>query len=122
MLFSILSLCALVLTITPTLATSHQARHGPHSKLGAWRPGDKAGKYLPCTKETMRVRQDFDNMKPIARKAYTDAVLCLMKQPSQLDQVTYPAATNRFLDYAVIHVNHTKVVHLDGYFLTVSTL
>lgn len=57
-------------------------------------------------------------MAPEARKAYTGAVQCLMDQPSQLNQTLYPAAINRFFDYAVIHVNHTKVVHLDGYFLT----
>lgn len=46
------------------------------------------------------------------RKAYTDAVLCLMDQPSQLDPVLYPAAINRFLDYAVVHVNRTSQVHI----------
>jgi tyrosinase len=53
------------------------------------------------------------------RKAYTDAVLCLMDQPSGLDQTLYPAATNRFFDYAVIHVNRTSQVHIDGYALVV---
>lgn len=52
------------------------------------------------------------------RKAYTDAVLCLMDQPSQLDPTLYPAAINRFLDYAVVHVNRTSQVHIDGFFLT----
>ena len=66
----------------------------------------------------MRIRQDFGSMAPEARKAYTDAVLCLMDQPSQLDPATYPAAKNRYLDYAVTHVNRTKEVHLNGFFLT----
>ena len=57
-------------------------------------------------------------MPPQDRKAYTDAVKCLMTKPSQLDQTLYPAATNRFMDYAVVHVNRTREVHLDGFFLT----
>ncbi|RMZ78954.1 hypothetical protein DV737_g3722, partial [Chaetothyriales sp. CBS 132003] len=57
-------------------------------------------------------------MQPEERKAYTDAVKCLMTKPSQLDQTLYPAATNRFLDYAVVHVNRTRQVHLSGFFLT----
>jgi hypothetical protein len=55
------------------------------------------------------------------RKAYTDAVLCLMDQPSQLDPVLYPAAINRYLDYAVIHVNRTSQVHI-GEFSTILSL
>ncbi len=72
----------------------------------------------PCTAETIKTRVDFNNMAPIDRKAYTDAVKCLMAQPSQLDQSLYPAATNRYMDYAVIHVNRTQHVHLDAFFLT----
>jgi tyrosinase len=66
----------------------------------------------------MRVRVDFDDMPPEERQAYTDAVLCLMDQPSQLNPALYPAAVNRYMDYAVTHVNRTKNVHLDAYFLT----
>lgn len=57
-------------------------------------------------------------MQPAERKAYTDAINCLRDQPSQLNPTQYPAAINRFFDYAVIHVNKTRVVHLDGFFLT----
>lgn len=77
-----------------------------------------AGPWLPCTKEKMQVRQDFDKMAPQARKAYTDAVKCLMKQPSQLDPAQYPGAVNRFFDYSAIHINRTKAVHLNGFFFT----
>ncbi|KAK5275218.1 hypothetical protein LTR40_013416, partial [Exophiala xenobiotica] len=72
----------------------------------------------PCTSENIKTRVDFNNMAPADRKAYTDAVKCLMGQPSQLDQTLYPAATNRYMDYAVIHVNRTQYVHLDAFFLT----
>jgi tyrosinase len=57
-------------------------------------------------------------MAPEDRKSYTDAVKCLMDQPSQLDPAVYPAAVNRYMDYAVTHVNRTQYVHLDAFFLT----
>jgi tyrosinase len=71
-----------------------------------------------CTPDKMKIRMNFDNMAPSQRKAYTDAVKCLMAQPSQLDHTLYPAAINRYMDYAVIHVNRTQYVHLDAFFLT----
>jgi len=56
-------------------------------------------------------------MAPAERKAYTDAVNCLRSKPSQLDQTLYPGAINRFFDYAMVHVNETRNVHLNGFFL-----
>ena len=56
-------------------------------------------------------------MAPADRKAYTDAVKCLMSQPSQLNQSLYSGAINRFFDYATIHINRTQTVHLDAFFL-----
>lgn len=66
----------------------------------------------------MKVRQDFDALAPADRKAFTDAINCLRNQPSQLDPNVYPAAVNRYMDYAVVHVNRTSQVHLDAFFLT----
>ena len=71
-----------------------------------------------CSPEKVKVRVNFNNMPPWQRKEYTDAVKCLMGKPSQLDPVQYPAATSRYMDYAVIHVNRTQFVHLDAFFLT----
>ncbi|KKY25721.1 putative fad binding domain-containing protein [Phaeomoniella chlamydospora] len=51
------------------------------------------------------------------RKAYTDAINCLASMPSNLDPSVYPGATNRYLDYAAIHIERTLNVHLDGFFL-----
>lgn len=83
------------------------------------KPGDSwvdencPDKYVQqCTPETIQTRKSFDSMPNWERKAYTDAVLCLMDQPSQLDPTLYPAAINRFFDYAVIHVNRTSQVHI----------
>jgi tyrosinase len=71
-----------------------------------------------CTADKIKTRVDFNKMPPDGRKAYTDAVKCLMGKPSNLDPAVYPAATNRYMDYAVIHVNRTQYVHLDAFFLT----
>lgn len=79
----------------------------------SWVDDNCPGKYQePCTSENIRTRQAWDTMPTWERKAYTDAVLCLMDQPSQLDPTLYPAAINRFLDYAVVHVNRTSQVHI----------
>lgn len=52
------------------------------------------------------------------RIAYTDAVNCIMNQPSQLDATLYPGATNKFEDYAAIHIARSLNVHVSGFFLT----
>ncbi|KAK5937207.1 hypothetical protein PMZ80_010507 [Knufia obscura] len=82
-----------------------------------WLEKHQPGKYQPCNEKNIRVRKDFDSMPPEERKAYTDAINCLRSQPSQLDPKEYPGAINRFFDYATVHVNKTRVVHLDGFFL-----
>jgi len=133
MVKSILSLAALALSVLPSLTLAAPAQNGPKGSHGPkghggshfpvvdkWLENKCPGKYnqAPCNEKTIRVRQDFDKMAPLDRKAYTDAINCLRTKPSQLDQTLYPAATDRFMDYAVVHVNQTKVVHLDGFFLT----
>lgn len=71
-----------------------------------------------CSDGNIRTRVDFNSMTQNERKGYVDAVQCLLRTPSQLDPTTYPAATSRYMDYAVIHVNKTQYVHLDAFFLT----
>lgn len=83
-----------------------------------WLSKNYNGKYPACTDANIKIRQDFDSMAPADRKAYTDAINCMRLQPSQLDQTLYPAAIDRFHDYAVVHVNRTRTVHLDGFFLS----
>lgn len=51
------------------------------------------------------------------RKAYTDAVTCLMNKPSRLNNTQYPGAVNRYADFIATHINYTFVMHLDGIFL-----
>ncbi len=80
---------------------------------GGWQPWQQE-----CTSENVQVRHDFNKLPTWDRKAFTDAINCIRSQPSNLDQAMYPAAINRYFDWAVTHVNKTSVVHLDGYFLT----
>jgi tyrosinase len=50
--------------------------------------------------------------------AYSTAINCLASKPSQLDQTNYPGAINRYMDFAVIHINRTLEMHIDGFFNT----
>ncbi|KAJ9617286.1 hypothetical protein H2200_001007 [Cladophialophora chaetospira] len=122
MVNSILSLAALALATAPSLVaaapTPEPWQVSDFPVVDAWLQGKCPGKYQPCTQETVKIRKDFDSMAPEERKAYTDAVKCIASKPSQLDQTLYPAATNRYMDYAVTHVNRTSQVHLSGFFLT----
>ena len=92
---------------TPPSSSESSSAHTP---FPGWRH--------QCTEHNIQIRRDFQKMAPWERKAYTDAVKCLMDQPSNLDQAQYPGAINRFFDYAAIHINRTSEVHLDGFFLT----
>lgn len=93
--------------------------HTPHFfRNASWANSTFPGSHVPCTNATMKVRVDFDSMAPQERKAYTDAIRCLMTKPSQLNQTLYPAAINRYFDYAVIHTNLTQQIHISGFFLT----
>lgn len=113
-----LSLAALALSALPALIETAPA---PAPIPAPWSPpfgNGFPGKYQPCTEERVKIRKDFDSMAPEERMAFTDAINCMMTKPSQLDQTVYPAATNRYMDYAVTHVNLTQQVHLSGFFLT----
>lgn len=70
-----------------------------------------------CGEHNIHVRKDFDTMEPYERKAYTDAINCMRDQPSQLDQNEFPGAINKYFDYATIHIQRTRRVHLNGFFL-----
>ena len=126
MLSSLLSIGILAIAST-TLAAPYEKR-SPLDDLSVassvedvpkWFEKHCPGKYpVPCTAATQRVRKDFDAMPQWERKAYTDAIKCMRSLPSRLDQATYPGATNRYLDYAALHIERTRNVHLNGFFLT----
>ena len=110
-LLSLVSASALLSGVVAAPAPSRNARTTNANPWSDWA-------YQECTADNIRTRVDFNNMPASERKEYTDAIKCLMAQPSQLDPATYPAAKNRYLDYAVIHVGKTQYVHLDAFFLT----
>lgn len=126
MVKSILSLAVAALSLVPSLVvaapTDAERRHHAASYfpvVDQWIKDQCPGKWnYTCNDHNMKIRKDFSTMAPAERKAYTDAIKCLRSKPSQLDQTIYPAATDRYMDYAVTHVNRTKVVHLDAFFLT----
>lgn len=123
MVKSVFTIATLALSaISSVLAAPAPAPWAPTTHfpvVDQWMKDKFPGKHHhTCDDSNVKVRKDFQSMPPQDRKAYTDAVKCLMTKPSQLDQTLYPAATNRFMDYAVVHVNRTREVHLDGFFLT----
>lgn len=71
-----------------------------------------------CSADQVSTRVSFASMPPEERKAYTDAINCIHSQPSNLDKAQFPAAVNKYQDYAVVHVQRTGQVHLSGFFLT----
>ncbi|EHY56432.1 hypothetical protein HRR83_002487 [Exophiala dermatitidis] len=116
MLSSLVSVLAATALLSSSLVSA-APQNLRHARSAEANPGSGWG-YQTCNSETIRTRVDFNSMAPAERKAYTDAVKCLMGKPSQLDPAQYPAAINRYMDYAVIHVNRTQYVHLDAFFLT----
>ena len=118
---TLLSLTLLALSATLSVVSAAPKPWGPtphFPNIDNWNNHRFPGKYEACTDDNVKIRKDFDSMAPEERKAYTDAIKCIMDQPSQLDQTLYPAAINRYFDYAVVHTNLTEIVHLSAYFLT----
>lgn len=106
MVRSLLSFAAVVALL------GQQVIGAPAEKRQGW------GNWCTPEQQQKNVRVSFASLTPAQRKAYTDAVNCVHSQPSQLNNAQYPAAVNKYQDYAVIHVERTSQVHLSGYFLT----
>ncbi|KAK3904935.1 hypothetical protein C8A05DRAFT_13240 [Staphylotrichum tortipilum] len=69
-----------------------------------------------CTYETAVKRREWSNLTVKERKAYTDAVLCLMSKPA-LTTSQAPGAKSRFDDYVVVHIQQTPRNHGSTFFL-----
>lgn len=113
--FALVTLSALSSTV---LARSHRPTAGNWTGWHGLDEHPYQGQWLPCNQLTIEVRQDFEKMAPKDRKAYTDAVKCLMDLPSEFNDTMYPGAISRFFDYSAVHINQTKAIHLNGFFLT----
>ncbi|GAB1316986.1 Tyrosinase copper-binding domain-containing protein [Madurella fahalii] len=69
-----------------------------------------------CTLETAVRRKEWGDLSEQERKAYTDAVLCLMSKPA-LTSAQAPGAKSRFDDYVVVHIQQTPRNHGTTFFL-----
>lgn len=70
-----------------------------------------------CTTTSAVVRKEYGSLTTHERLKFISAIKCVMAKPSLLNSVV-PAATNRFDDYAAVHVNMSTSIHLDGIFLS----
>ena len=102
----------LVFVAIASLLSAAAAAPGVASPHGAKTDGEC------CTPETMQVRKAWATLDTPTKLSYTRAVNCIMNQPSQLDPTVYPGATNKFQDYAAIHIARSLNIHVSGFFLT----
>ncbi|KAI2776679.1 Di-copper centre-containing protein [Daldinia loculata] len=68
-----------------------------------------------CTKENVRRRKEWRNIPGEERKAYVEAVECLMELPNVYENVTGPKSM--FDSFGVLHYKMTPYVHNSAYFL-----
>ena len=70
-----------------------------------------------CTSKTAIPRKEYGSLTKQEKLSFISAVKCVMKKPSLLHSAV-PATTNRYDDYAAVHVNMTTSIHIDGIFLS----
>ncbi|PPJ50635.1 hypothetical protein CBER1_05750 [Cercospora berteroae] len=71
----------------------------------------------PCTFENAKVRREWDTLTAEEKRAYIDAVLCLMSKPSISGDLV-PGARSRYDDFLGTHINQTLSIHGTGNFLS----
>jgi tyrosinase len=62
-----------------------------------------------CT--TPSIRREWGDISREARLQWIDAVKCLTKSPSKLNQEEYPGAKTRYDDFVAVHINQTLHIH-----------
>lgn len=67
--------------------------------------------------ETASVRREWDSLTRDEKRAYIDAVLCLMHKPPISGDLV-PGARSRFDDFFGTHINQTLSIHGTGNFLS----
>ncbi|KAF8851192.1 tyrosinase [Acephala macrosclerotiorum] len=77
--------------------------------------GQKQGS---CSLSNVVVRREWSTLLPSERKAYTDAVLCLMAKPALTNQTIVPGAKSRYDDFVWTHINQTLIIHGTTSFLS----
>ncbi|TAQ89355.1 hypothetical protein B7494_g2355 [Chlorociboria aeruginascens] len=71
-----------------------------------------------CSWSNVAIRREWTALSTTERKAYTDAVLCLMSKPAQSDPVLMPGAKTRYDDFVGLHINSTIFIHATANFLS----
>ncbi|ORY64440.1 uncharacterized protein BCR38DRAFT_343695 [Pseudomassariella vexata] len=69
-----------------------------------------------CTQENAIVRKEWSSLTLAERKAYIDAVLCMLSLPAITPDL--PASDSLFADFAAVHINYTTTMHFDGLFFS----
>lgn len=68
-----------------------------------------------CTAANAVVRKEYGDLKTHEKLQYVRAVKCVLAKPSLLHSFI-PASTNKFDDYAAVHINMTTHIHISGIF------
>ncbi|RDW80146.1 hypothetical protein BP6252_04784 [Coleophoma cylindrospora] len=88
------------------------------ASIGAWNLANfQRSVNSTCTLKNAVVRREWDTFSGPERKAYTDAVLCLMAAPSITDPAIAPGAKTRYDDFVAVHMNQTLTIHGTANFL-----
>ncbi|EER25235.1 hypothetical protein CPC735_018390 [Coccidioides posadasii C735 delta SOWgp] len=70
-----------------------------------------------CTLETLKIRKEWRTLSEQERRNYIDAVYCVQKKPSLLDERIVPAAKGLFDTFTTLHINQTHTIHNNFSFL-----
>jgi len=68
-----------------------------------------------CTNETASVRKEWGEFTSSERLSYINGIQCMLGRPSKLSAVC-PACLTAYDDFAAVHINMTKSIHLSGIF------
>ncbi|KAL2822469.1 hypothetical protein BJX63DRAFT_441162 [Aspergillus granulosus] len=71
-----------------------------------------------CTTSNALQRKEWSTLSDDERIAYTDAVTCLMNEPSIYPRDAVPASTSFYTDFAASHANISLSIHQTGTFLS----
>ncbi|KAK9775346.1 putative Tyrosinase copper-binding domain-containing protein [Seiridium cardinale] len=70
-----------------------------------------------CSTATAVTRKEYGQLTDVEKLSFISAIQCVMAKPSVLNDLV-PATTNKFDDYAAVHVNNTLGIHINGVFLS----
>lgn len=86
-----------------------------HTSLASPQANSNNNNKSSCTPETAIVRQEYGSLSTSEKLDFVSALQCVLSKPSLLHD-TIPATTNKFDDFAAVHINMTTSIHFDGIF------